>query len=150
MAGKYFEEFEVGEKFVTAERTITETDVVNFAGLSGDFNSIHTNEEFAKTTPLGTRIAHNALGFAVVTGLTARTGLFDGTAIAFVGVDWRFTAPIFIGDTVHCEIEIAEKVDEGEADRGTLIRNVKLINQSGDVVQEGTSTMKILRRPSNQ
>lgn len=150
MGGRYFEDFAIGDSFVTAARTVTEADVVSFAGLSGDFNSIHTNREYAKSSPLGRRIAHAALGFALTTGLTARTGLFDGTAIAFVGVDWRFIAPIFIGDTVHCEISIADKVDEGEPDRAALVRRIRLVNQSGVVVQEGTSTMMILRRPDGQ
>jgi acyl dehydratase len=144
----YFEEFELGQTFVTAGRTVTESDIVTFAGLSGDFNSIHTNAEFAATTPYGQRIAHAGLGFAIVTGLTARLGIFDGTAVAFVGVDWRFTAPIFIGDTVHCEIRIAAKEDAPLADRGTLFREIRLLKQDGTVAQEGTSTMMVLRRPA--
>jgi acyl dehydratase len=129
---------------------VTEADVVGFAGLSGDFNSIHTDEEFARSTPYGRRIAHNVLGIAFATGLTARLGLFDGTAIAFRSLDWRFLAPIFIGDTVRCEISILEVQDKGEDDRGAVVRGVRVLNQDGAVVQEGTSTMMVLRRPSRR
>jgi acyl dehydratase len=146
MPGLYFEDFEIGQMFVSAARTVTESDVVAFAGLSGDFNSIHTNAEFARTTPYGQRIAHAALGIAFVTGLTARLGIFDGTAVEFVGMDWRFVTPILIGDTVHCEITIAAKEDGTLPDRGALIREIRLLKHDGTVAQQGTSTMMVLRR----
>ena len=148
MPGFYFEDFEIGQAFVTAGRTVTEADIVAFAGLSGDFNSIHTNAEFARTTPYGQRIAHAVLGIAFVTGLTARLGIFDGTAVEFVGMDWRFVAPILIGDTVHCEITIAAKEEGARPDRGALVREIRLLKHDGTVAQTGTSTMMVLRRPS--
>lgn len=146
MPSLYFEDFAVGQTFQTSARTVTEADVVAFAGLSGDFNAIHTDAEFARASPLGQRIAHAALGIAFVTGLTARLGIFDRSAVQFIGMDWRFLSPILIGDTVHCTIAIAAKEDGPLPDRGTLIREVELLKHDGTVAQRGTSTMVVLRR----
>ena len=146
-AGRYFEELDVGDVFVSPARTVTEADVVAFAGLSGDYNALHTDEELARASPFGRRIAHGMLGMSILTGLTARLGLFEGTAIAFLGLEWRFTAPIFIGDTVHCELEILEKRETRNAERGVLVRGARLVNQRGEVTQEGTSTIMIARAP---
>lgn len=146
--GRYFEEFSVGDTFTSPARTVTEADVVTFAGLSGDYNPLHTDEEFAKTTPFGRRIAHGVLGLSITTGLMARLGLFDGTAVAFLGLDWRFTKPIFIGDTIHFEMEVLEKRETRHPDRGVLVRGVKLLNQRGEVVQEGTMTIMVRRKPA--
>lgn len=81
--GLYLEEFEVGKVYISQGRTITEADVVNFAGLSGDFNVLHTNDEFAKTGPFKERVAHGMLGASIMTGLSNMLGIFDGTTIAF-------------------------------------------------------------------
>ncbi|MFZ2157315.1 MAG: MaoC/PaaZ C-terminal domain-containing protein, partial [Bradyrhizobium sp.] len=102
--GRYYEEFEVGQTFVTEKRTISDADISAFAELSGDHNKLHIDEDYAKTTPFKTRIAHGPLGFAIATGLSYSTGLFDGTTLALLGVEWSFTAPIFPGDTLHVEM----------------------------------------------
>lgn len=136
---KYLEDFRVGEETVTAARTVTEADVVAFAGLSGDYNPIHTDAEFAATTPFGRRIAHGVLGLAVITGLAARTGMLDGTALAFLGIeDWRFTGPIFPGDTVHVRMKVIEARPSSKPGSGVLRRRMELVNQRGEVVQSGT------------
>lgn len=149
MPGLYWEDFAVGSRWQTAARTVTESDIMGFAGLSGDYNSLHTDEEFARTTPFGRRIAHGLLGLSMLTGLTARLGIFDGTVVAFLGLkDWNFTGPIFIGDTIHAEMEIVEARPTKHPERGLIVRRLRLINQRGEVVQEGSHTLLIRRRPA--
>ncbi|MFB9858740.1 MaoC/PaaZ C-terminal domain-containing protein [Paenarthrobacter aurescens] len=145
--GKYFEDFTVGDTFITPARTITETDVVNFTGLSGDSNPVHTDHEFVKGTNFGKVIAHGALGFSVATGLIARTGLFDGTAIAFLEVtDWKFKQPIFVNDTVHVAFEVVQLKETKNPERGVIVRNVEIVNQNAQVVQSGKMTLMLRRR----
>src|SRR5258705_12499977 len=94
---KYLEDLTAGDVFVSAARTITESDVVAFAGLSGDFNPIHTDVEFATDSPYGQRVVYGLLGLSMLTGLLDRTGLFSGSAIAMLGIrDWQFCGPLFI------------------------------------------------------
>lgn len=144
--GKYYEDFVIGEEVLSAGRTITETDIVMFAGLTGDYNSLHTDAEFAKETPFKERIAHGLLGLAITSGLMTRTGLFDGTVIAFLGVDWAFKGPIFIGDTIHFSMTIKDKRETSKPDRGIIMRDVALLNQRNEVVQQGTMTLMMKRR----
>src|SRR5215208_379497 len=100
--GKYFEDFEIGQEAITAGRTITETDIVNFASLTGDWNEIHTNAEFAAKGMFKQRIAHGALVFSIATGLSVRLGQTADTVLAFYGLDrLRFVKPTFIGDTLQ-------------------------------------------------
>jgi acyl dehydratase len=146
--GRYFEEFHVGEKFVTEARTIGECEVVTFAGLSGDFNPLHTNNEFAKTTNFGERIAHGLLGQAVASGLISRMGLFDGTAVAFLGINnWRFSGPILFGDTIRVEFEISHMRETGDPGRGIITRDVKVLNQRDETIQHGEMVIMIKREP---
>jgi acyl dehydratase len=119
-------------------RTITETDVVGFAGLSGDFNPIHTDVEFARSTVYGKRVVYGLLGLAILTGLLDRTGLFSGTAIAMLGIrDWQFRAPLFIGDTVRFRLTITNVRRTSRGDRGVVERYFELLNQHDEVVQHG-------------
>ena len=98
----YFEQFEVGMQIVTSSRTVTEADIVNFAGLSGDFNQIHTDAIYASTTPFGQRVAHGLLGVAIASGLAVQTGFMEGTILAFREIaQWKFSHPILIEDTIH-------------------------------------------------
>lgn len=139
MGALFFEDFEVGQKYVSPARTITETDVIIFAQLSGDFNPVHTDFEVARSSQFGQPIAHGLLGLSVLTGLMARTGLFDGTVIALLGIEeWKFKLPIAFGDTVHTEIEIVRKRLSRTQDRGVVIRRCSLVNQRNDITQEGT------------
>jgi acyl dehydratase len=136
--GLYFEDLTIGDVTRTAGRTVTETDVVVFSGLTGDYTPIHTDAEFAKQTHFGQRVVHGPLGFALAVGLSARLALFEDTAIAALGIqDWKFLAPIFIGDTVHVEIEIASKRVTKNPSRGVVERVFSLINQDGTIVQQG-------------
>lgn len=107
--GKYFDEFEIGMSFTSPGRTVTESDIVSFAGLSGDYTQIHTDAEFSKQTIIGERVAHGLLGLAIVSGFTVRTGFLEGTVIAFREiVDWKFIKTILIGDTVHVVQKVVE------------------------------------------
>ena len=143
----YFEDFQVGQRFTTPARTVTEADIVNFAGVSGDFNPIHTDAEFAKGTPFGERIAHGLLVLAMLTGLRQRTGHFEGTLIAWLEIrSYRFLKPVLIGDTVHGETEILEKRETSRPDRGILVQRVRVLNQKGEVVQEGEFVTLVRRR----
>ena len=127
-----------GEVFVTPARTVTETDVVNFTGLSWDFNPLHTDEESAKRGPFGRRIAQGPLGLAIVVGLISRLGHLQGTAVAMLGIDeWRFRKPLFIGDTVHVRVTIEDVRPASANGRGVVSRHVELVNQDGEVVQGG-------------
>jgi acyl dehydratase len=142
----YYEDVEVGQVFESPGRTITEADVVAFAALSSDWNPIHTDAEFAKTTPFGRRIAHGNLGIAIATGLVVRLGLFTETTIAVPRLEWMFKAPLFIGDTVHVRMRIAGKRPTSKGDRGLVEREFQLVNQRGDVVQEGVVPLLIKAR----
>jgi acyl dehydratase len=147
--GRYYEEFEAGEEFVTPARTIGEYDVSAFAGLSGDYNPIHTDREFAAQTEFGRPLAHGALGLSVALGLMARTGLFDGTAIAFLGIDgWKFSPPILLGDTIHVEFTISAMRETRNPEAGILTRSVRIVNQRGETVQSGDMTLMVRRRPA--
>ncbi|HHW33663.1 MAG TPA: dehydratase [Paracoccus solventivorans] len=137
--GLYIEDFEMGRVDYSPGRTITETDIVMYSWVSGDTNPMHTDAEFAKSSAIGQRLAHGTLGMSVVTGLSARMGFLDGTAIAALGVDeWKFLAPIFIGDTVTLRTTVVDaRVSSSKPDRGVLIRRMDLINQNGHLTQTG-------------
>jgi len=147
--GKYIEDFAVGEQAVSPGRTITETDVVTFSWVSGDANPMHTDAVFAERSPFGKRLAHGALGLSVVTGMSHRIGQVDGTGMALLGLDeWRFPAPVFIGDTVHLRTTVLEARVGAKPDRGVLKRRMELVNQDGVVVQSGILTTLVRARGS--
>lgn len=145
--GLYFEEFHPGDVATTQGRTITEADVVNFASLSGDWNTIHVDAEFARGTMFGERIAHGMLGLSIATGLAAQLGFINETVIAFRGVDWKFSAPVKIGDTIHVRAEVAETKPAARLGGGMVTFNVEVLNQAGQATQKGTWTMLIKSRP---
>jgi len=148
MPGLYFEEFTVGQKIVTVGRTIAESDIFTFAGLSGDFNQIHTDAEFAKTTPFGQRVAHGLLGVAITSGLAMRTGVLEGTVIAFREInEWKFSKPVFIGDTIHAEMTVTETKPLPRLGGGsvTIVFDVK--NQKDETVMKGTWVVLVASKP---
>lgn len=146
--GLYFEEFSVGQKIKTPGRTITETDVVNFAGLSGDFMQIHTDADFSKSTPYGKRIAHGLLIMAVASGLAARTGVLEGTVLAFREINnWKFMKPVFLGDTIHVEMEITEKKEMRRIGAGAVIIVMRVINQEDAIVMKGVWNTLVALKP---
>jgi len=144
--GLFFEDFNLGDRWKTKGRTVTEADIVNFAGISGDFNRLHMDEEFAKGTIFGRRIAHGLLGLAISSGMSQGLGIMEGTIMAFLGLSWEFLKPIFIGDTVHLEVEVAELRETSKQDRGIVTFGTELVNQNGDVVQKGTRKIMVRRK----
>jgi acyl dehydratase len=148
MPGKFFDDFAVGEEYVTPTRTLTETDVVLFAAMSGDYNELHTSEAFGKTTQFGRRIGHGLLGLAVSHGLFFRLGLVEGTAIAFLGIDsWKFEAPFFLGDTIRVKVQVAEKTpSRSKPDRGVIRFFFQVLKEDQSVIQSGFKTIMIRRR----
>jgi acyl dehydratase len=145
--GRYFEEFELGHTVVSPARTITEHDVCAFAGLSGDFNPLHTDSEYAKETPFGERIAHGVLGLSIATGLSSRLGLIDGTTVAFLGLDWKFRKPILLGDTVHVIMKVADLRERKAMGGGLVTFEVRVVNQRDEVVQKGSWKILVRLRP---
>ena len=134
----YFDDVEVGQEWESAGRTITEADVVNFAGISGDFNPIHMDHEFAKTTLFRKPIAHGLLVWSMSSGL----GLYSPPmrTLAFLSVrDWHFREPVFVGDTVRMRVKVVAKEERGRGRRGEITWRRRVVNQEGRVVQEGVA-----------
>jgi 3-hydroxybutyryl-CoA dehydratase len=146
--GRYFEEFEVGQKIVTPARTVTEGDIVTFAGLSGDYNQIHTDAEFGKGTPYGQRIAHGLLVLSIVSGLAMRTGLLEGTVLAFREInEWKFSKPTFIGDTVHVVLEVTETKALARLGGGLVTIKFDVKNQKDETVMKGSWSVLMALKP---
>jgi len=146
--GLYFEEFEIGQRMSTAGRTITEADVVNFAGVSGDYNLIHTNIVYSADSFYEQRVAHGLLVLSVASGLAMRTGLMEGTVIAWRDIrDWRFSQPVFIGDTVHVELEVVEMKPIPRLGGGQVNLGVKIFNQDGKTVMKGNWGVLMMSMP---
>jgi len=148
MAGLFYEDFNVGDEYLSPRRTITEADVVMFAGLSGDYNPLHTDEVFAKETIFGERIAHGLLVLSISSGLNARTGILEGTTMAFLGiVEWNFKKPVLLGDTIHVKTIVEAMRETKKPDRGIITFRAQIINQDGEIVQEGLRKLMIRRKP---
>jgi acyl dehydratase len=146
---KYLEDLQVGDRIETPARTVTETDVVQFAQLTGDWNPIHTDAEFARRSPFGARLAHGLLGMAFAIGLLDRTATFSGSAVANLGVEeWRFVHPIVIGDTIRLVVTITDVRPTSDGTRGVVGRQFWLYNQRDELVQEGRIPIMVRRRPA--
>jgi acyl dehydratase len=145
----YWEEWEIGAEFESPARTVTEADIVAFAGLSGDYNPLHINEEYCRTTIFGGRIAHGPLVYAIAAGLLFQLHLYDDTLIAFLGFEsLKFTKPVKPGDTIRARIKVLEKRETSNPDRGVMKRRLEVLNQRGEVVQEGVQAFLLKRRPA--
>jgi acyl dehydratase len=137
--GLYFEEFEIGQTITSVGRTITETDVVNFAALTGDWNTIHSNAEYAAKHFFGQRVAHGLLGLSVASGLAVRLGFMEGTVLAFREIgSWKFSQPIFLGDTIHVRATVGSTKPMPRLGGGLVTMKVEILNQGDKVVQRGT------------
>ena len=143
---QYFEDIQVGDEYLSPGRTITEADIVAFAGLSGDYNVLHTDAEFMKTSIFGERIAHGLLGLSVASGLGTRATTRPFATLAFLGLRWRFKGPIKIGDTIKVRIKVTDKRETSKSDRGIVTIQRHVLNQRGELVQEGDTELMIERR----
>ena len=143
--GLCFEDFAIGQTYTTKGRTITEADIVNFAGISGDFHPLHTDAQYAEGSLFGQRIAHGLLSLTVVSGLSQQLGHLKGSIIAFLGLNWQFKKPVFIGDTIYEEQIIADKRETGKGD-GVVTIHCRVKNQQGEVIQEGYRIVMVARR----
>lgn len=148
MPGLYFEEFSIGKKINTVGRTVSEGDIFNFAGLTGDYNQIHTNAAFAGKTQFGQRIAHGLLGLSLATGLIMQTGFLEGTVLAFREIsEWKFVKPFFIGDTISAELTITETKALPRIGGGSIISAIAVKNQGDEICQRGSLNLLVLSKP---
>ena len=145
--GMYYEDMEIGYKVVSAGRTISEADIMAFAGLSGDWNAIHIDAEYAKTAGFGERVAHGLLGLSIASGLAMQLGFIDRTVEAFTSLDWKFRAPIKIGDTIHMEAEVTQKKLVPGGMGGFVTFNIVVKNQRDETTQRGTWTVVVKSKP---
>ena len=143
----YFEDVRIGEEYTSPGRTVTEADIVIFAGLSGDYNVLHTNAEHMKSSLFGERIAHGLLGLSIQQGLLDRVVPGQGTG-PLAAVKWKFKAPIKIGDTIHVTARITAKKDGEQPGTGVVTVERRVVNQRGEVVQEGETDHVVARRPA--
>ena len=147
--GKYFEEWNVGEEFETSRRTVTEADAVFFVGLSGDYNPLYTNEEFAKRTTFGTRIPHEFLIYSISSGLMNTTTHFDKTLISQKShKNVEFVKTVLYEDTIYAKVKVLEKNNIRDPDFGEIVFDVRIINQKGEVCI--TSKRKYLIKKGKQ
>lgn len=146
--GMYFEEFKVGEKIKTKDRTVSDQDIMSFANLTGDNNRIHTDEEFSKAGPFGKRVAHGLLGLSIAMGLAWKTGILDGTVLAFREInEWKFIKPVFIGDTVHADLNITATKALPRIGGGSVVLLAELRNAQDEVCMKGDLTILVLSKP---
>ena len=139
----------VGRQWVTQRRTITESDVVTFAGLSGDFNPLHVDETFAAQGPFGRRVVHGLLVLSIATGIRQQSGVFYGVVRAFAEVkSWRFLKPVFMGDTIMVVTTVVEARPTSKPGQGIVEQRVDVVNQDADIVQSGIFVTMIAGRPS--
>ncbi len=142
----FFDDFNIGDEMISPRRTITEADVVQFTGLSGDFNPLHIDEEFAKETPYKTRVAHGLLSVSVVTGLQSMMGNVNGSTLGLLEINWRFKKGVIPGDTIHAKFVVKEKRESSKKDRGILTRGVYVYNERQEIVSEGEIILLMSRK----
>jgi acyl dehydratase len=144
--GLYFEEFVLNEARTTRARTVSEADIVTFAGLSGDFNPLHVDEVFAAATQFGGRIAHGPMTLSMAIGLMSQLNMIDGTALALLNLNWDFAGPVKIGDTIHAVVTPTAMKSTGKPDRGVVTLRFEVVNQRGQTVQTGTATLLMRKK----
>ena len=137
----YFEDFSLGEEIRSQGRTVQQSDIINFAGLTGDFNPLHVDSEFAKKSVFGSTIAHGMLGFSFAVGLIVQTGIINESILAFESVgNWQFKRPVYPGDTIYCLAKISakepRKLIKGPKG-GSLSISLQLFNQKNKLCQTG-------------
>lgn len=145
--GMCFEDFAIGDTATSVGRTVTETDIVNFAALSGDWNQIHTDVEYAAGTMYKERIAHGLLVLSIASGLAVRMGFMEGTVQAFMGLDWQFRGPTKIGDTVRVHAEVTELKPTPRLNGGMVTFRMQILNQRDEIVHRGTWSVLMKSKP---
>jgi acyl dehydratase len=148
--GYRYEDLYEGMSFRSPGRTITDADLVSFAGLTGDYSELHTSDVYAQASQFGRKVAHGMMGLAYAHGLMwPRTGELRETAIAFLGInDWKFVGPIFVGDTIFVEYELAELRDsKSRPEQAIAIFNVRVVKQDGSTVQQGRKALLVSKVP---
>ena len=135
--GRFFEEFEIGHTMVTEERVVTAEEIMAFARLSGDDNPMHTDPDYAKTHMFGQPVAHGLLILSIASGLTWQLGFMQETVLAFRGLEWKFSRPVFIGDRIRAKAQVLECKAMRRLGGGTVIFGIKVLNQDDDIVQRG-------------
>ena len=144
--GRTFEEFEVGQRFETPRRTVTEADIGSFAGLTADFNPVHMDEAFAAQTDFKGRITHGPMIVGMAFGLASRADLMDGTVLALLEIGWKFIRPVRPDDTISAVFTVLEKRETRTPDRGVITLQIDVLNQHGEVAQSGTAKTLIRRK----
>jgi 3-hydroxybutyryl-CoA dehydratase len=145
--GYYYEDYEVGQKLTTRARTITEADIVQFGSLTGDFNPMHFDAEYMKSHMIGQRIAHGLLTVSYAAGQAYQLGFMEKTVLAFREMNMKFSVPVFIGDTIHVEIEVKELKDARRMGGGLVTFGIKIVKQDGATVQKGEWVVLVASRP---
>lgn len=146
--GTWFSQFEIGQIFESQGRTVTEADVVLFAGLSGDFNPLHTDETFAARTPFKQRVAHGMLAASISTGLGQTTGIFEGTTLALLGQTFEYKAPVFFGDTIRLRLTVESTKPSSKGGKGVVVFRSDVLKQDDTVAVGGTWTVMFADTPA--
>ncbi len=146
--GLYFEEFEIGSKMLTRGRTIGETDLIQFAGLTGDYNPMHTDAQYAEKSFMGQRVAHGLLTLSYAVGQAYQLGILERTVLAFRELEMKFSVPVLIGDTIRAELVVAEKAEAKRLGGGTVKIEIRVLNQDDKVVQRGVLTLLMASKPA--
>lgn len=139
--GTFFSDFKVGDVYTSVGRTVTEADVVMFAGLSWDTNPLHTDATFAATTPFKQRIAHGMLSAAISTGLGQTLGIFEGTTLALMGQTFEYKGPVFFGDTIRLRLTVESTTPSSKGGRGVVVFRSDILKQDDSVAITGTWTV---------
>ena len=134
----FFDDVNIGQEWRSLGRTVTQADIINFAGLSGDFNPIHMDHEFAKTTVFRQPIAHGLLVWALSSGLSVAAPPMR--TLAFLSIkEWHFREPVFIGDTIYAVSKVIGKEERSRGRRGVITWQRHVLKQNGKIAQEGVT-----------
>ncbi|MEC7986029.1 MAG: MaoC/PaaZ C-terminal domain-containing protein [Myxococcota bacterium] len=148
--GLYFSDFHIGQEFTSGRRTITETDLVLFAGFTGDYNPLHTDVIFARTTRFKQRIAHGMLVTSISTGLVHALGIFDGSVIGLMSQSFQYKAPTFIGDTIHIKLTVMSTNLSSKGGKGRVVFKADIFKHDDTLVNTGDWMLMFKDKPKSQ
>ena len=144
--GRYYEEFEPGQRFETPRRTVIEADITTFAGLTADFNPLHMDEVFAGESDFKGRITHGPMIVGIAFGLASRADLMDGTVLGLLDISWKFLKPVRPGDTISAVVTVLEKRPTKKPDRGVVTIQLDVMTQRGEIAQVGVAKLMVRKR----